>query len=233
MANKYVKIIDKERCIKTFYELIHGVPANETEWSKYHFSPQNGMVGEIVATSTYVVWNIVIVKIEDGIYVPMFPDGVTEISASDYFEGIKNISNAFNDFMRGANASGLLDAWVPDLPNLRQSFRTDVANNMRKLTCDWVRNVYMPDLEESCVMYAVDMALEYMKKSGISPIPQKILNQICEQVTDVYFDLFKNAFHEENKEFCIMEIKLLIQNPDARNIVDNYYSRVNEQYART
>lgn len=121
---------------------------------------------------------------------------------------------------------------VPDLPNLRQSFRTDVANNMRKLTCDWTRNVYMPELEESCVMYAIDMALEYIKKSGISPIPQKILNQICEQVTDVYFDLFSKQFHEENKDRCIMEIKQLIQKSNTRSIVDDYYKNINERYAR-
>jgi len=136
-----------------------------------------------------------------------------------------------DDFLTGANAAGLLDAWVPDLPDLRQSFRTDVANNMQKLTCDWTLNVYMPELEESCVMYAVDMALEYIKKSEIPMIPQKILNQICEQVTDVYFDLFKNNFHEENKESCVRDIKLMVQNQNARAIVDNYYNKINERYA--
>ena len=136
-----------------------------------------------------------------------------------------------DDFMRGAPAGDFFDALVPDLPDLRQSFRTDVANNMRKLTCDWTRNVYMPELVESCVMYAIDMALEYIKKSGLSPIPQKILNQICEQITDVYLDLFSKQFDEVDKGLCIMEIKQLIQKPDARTIVDDYYKNINERYA--
>ena len=228
----YVKLIDKEQCLTTLNDSVNGVLANEAEWKKYNFTPQNGMVGEVVSTYTQgPFWVLYIVKFQEGIYVPVYSNGLDEISYSEY-ANVNHNNNGIDDFMRGAPAGGFFDALVPDLPNLRQSFRTDVANNMRKLTCDWTRNVYMPELEESCVMYAIDMALEYIKKSGISPIPQKILNQICEQVTDVYFDLFSKQFHEENKDRCIMEIKQLIQKSNTRSIVDDYYKNINERYAR-
>lgn len=53
----YVKIIDKGECFSTTMEFINGIYANKTEWAKYNFYPQNGMVGEIVkrTPSAYIV----------------------------------------------------------------------------------------------------------------------------------------------------------------------------------
>ena len=63
----YVKIIDKGECFSTTMEFIDGVYANKMEWEKHNFYPQNGMVGELIkrTPSAYII------KIMDGIYVPM------------------------------------------------------------------------------------------------------------------------------------------------------------------
>ena len=76
----YVKIIDKGECFSTTMEFIDGVYANKSEWEKHNFYPQNGMVGELVkrTPSAYIV------KIMDGVYVPMTRRGIREISYEEY-----------------------------------------------------------------------------------------------------------------------------------------------------
>ena len=76
----YVKIVDKGECFSTTMESVNGVYANKEEWAKYNFYPQNGMVGEVVkrTNTAYVV------KIKEGIYVPMTKNGIEEISYEEY-----------------------------------------------------------------------------------------------------------------------------------------------------
>lgn len=59
---------------------------HKNEWDKHNFYPKNGMVGELVkrTPSAYIV------KIMDGIYVPMTRNGIEEISSKDYEAGVKN-----------------------------------------------------------------------------------------------------------------------------------------------
>ena len=82
----YVRIIDQGECLSTTREYVDGVYANKNEWAKHNFYPKNGMVGELVkrTPSAYIV------KIMDGIYVPMTRNGIEEISSKDYEAGIKN-----------------------------------------------------------------------------------------------------------------------------------------------
>lgn len=82
----YVRIIDQGECLSTTRECVDGVYANKNEWAKHNFYPKNGMVGELVkrTPSAYIV------KIMDGIYVPMTRNGIEEISSKDYEAGLKN-----------------------------------------------------------------------------------------------------------------------------------------------
>ena len=84
----YVRIIDQGECLSTTREYVDGVYANKNEWAKHNFYPKNGMVGELVkrTPSAYIV------KIMDGIYVPMTRNGIEEISSKDYEAGVKNTS---------------------------------------------------------------------------------------------------------------------------------------------
>lgn len=76
----YVRIIDKGECFSTTMEQVNGVYANRSEWEKYNFYPQNGMVGEVVkrTPSAYVIC------IMEGIYVPMSHKGIQEISYDEF-----------------------------------------------------------------------------------------------------------------------------------------------------
>ena len=228
----YVKIIDKGECFNWTKEFIDGVYANKSEWEKHNFYPQNGMVGELVkrTPSAYIV------KIMDGVYVPMTRRGIREISYEEYKAGLANnvcsgmdvkqarINQECDDFMDSCGFN-----WQK-LPDMRQAFKQDIIQNITKLTCDFKRNIFLPDLKKSFVIYATDMCLEYKEKSG-RIIPTDIIKDIANQVGDVYMDLFPGQFDNNSKSDCINRTILLTNNTDAREIIDNYYQEVNMRWS--
>lgn len=132
----YVKIIDKGECFSTTMEYIDGVYANKVEWAKHNFYPKNGMVGEVVkrTPSAYIV------KIMDGIYVPMTRNGIAEISYNEYQAGLaNNVCEGMDDRQRRIN-EGVDDFnsmtgydWQR-LPDMREAFKQDIIENIKKLT---------------------------------------------------------------------------------------------------
>ena len=84
----YVRIIDSGECFSTTMEYINDVYANRNEWAKHNFYPQNGMVGELVKVTPRAF----IVKIMEGIYVPMAKSGLKEISYDEYVASRDNNS---------------------------------------------------------------------------------------------------------------------------------------------
>lgn len=162
----YVKIIDKGECFSTTMEFIDGVYANKSEWVKHNFYPQNGMVGELVkrTPSAYIV------KIMDGVYVPMTRRGIREISYEEYKAGLANnvcsgmdvkqarINQECDDFMDSCGFN-----WQK-LPDMRQAFKQDIRQNITKLTCDFKRNIFLPDLKNHLLFMRQICALNTKKK---------------------------------------------------------------------
>ena len=192
----FVKIVDRGECFSTTMEFIDGVYANKDEWSKYNFYPQNNMVGEIVKITPRAY----IVKIMDGIYVPMTKKGIQEISQAEYIANKNNnVCLGMNEHQKTINNEVDLivgDTWK-HLPDMRSYFKQDIIENMRKLTCDFTRNIYIPDLEQSCVIYATDMILEYEKQWG-GVLPPYVIEEVSGQVIDVYCEFWADQFLEEN-----------------------------------
>lgn len=82
---RYAKITDRGECMSTMNLVVDGVPANKWEWAKYNFYPKNDMVGEVMLVRGFNV-----LKIMEGIYVPMSPLGIVEISADEFERGKVN-----------------------------------------------------------------------------------------------------------------------------------------------
>lgn len=225
----YVKIVDRGECFSTTMEFINGVYANKSEWAKYNFYPQNGMVGEVVKVTPRAY----IVKIKDGIYVPMTKKGIREISYDEYLAGKdKNVSTGMDERQERINDgtdSLVGDSWQ-HLPDLRGYFRQDVIENMKRLTCDFEVNIFLPDLEQSCIIYATDMVLEYKKQWG-STLPPYVIEEISNQVIDVYQQYFSSQFLGESFTRCKTRIRNLVAAPNAREVIDNYYYKVNMKYS--
>ena len=224
----YVKIVDRGECFSTTMEFINGVYANKSEWAKHNFYPQNGMVGEVVKVTPRAY----IVKIKDGIYIPMTKKGIREISYDEYLAGKdKNVSIGMDERQKRINDgtdSLVGDSWQ-HLPDLRDYFRQDIIENMKRLTCDFEVNIFLPDLEQSCVIYATDMVLEYKKQWG-STLPPYVIEEISNQVIDVYQQYFSSQFFGESITRCKTRIRNLVTDPDVREIIDNYYYKVNMNY---
>ncbi len=224
----YVEIVDSRECLSTLMEFVDGVYANKEEWAKYNFYPQNGMVGEIrkITPRAYIV------KIMEGIYVPMTKKGMREISHTEYMARKKNNMRCGMDDYQSRIKEGthtiIEDSWK-HLPDLRTYFKQDIIANMKKLTCDFEVNIFLPDLEQSCVVYAADMILEYGKQWGAT-LPPYVIEEVSDQVIDVYQGFFKSQFLDESVLRCKLRIKMLVEAPNAQAQIDNYYKRVNLRY---
>ncbi len=229
----YVKIIDKGECFSTTNEYIDGVYANKSEWEKHNFYPRNGMVGEIVKRTP----SAFIVKIKDGIFVPLTRKGIKEISQEEFLanqsantcDGMdkqqRRLYKRYENFI-----SDGLETDMNMLPDMREAFRQDIIHNMSILTCDFHLDVFLPDLEESAVIYAADMCLEYISKAGRELSPS-LIKCIGGQVMDVYMGIFSSDFDTSSKDKCICDLMGLMERPEyARNRVDNYYARINHRY---
>ena len=224
----YVKIVDRGECFSTTMEYINGVYANKNEWQKHNFYPQNGMVGKVVKITPRAY----IIKIMEGIYVPMTKEGIKEISFEEYQAGLKNnICSGMDDRQKRINegTDSIIGTSWTHLPDLREYFKPDIRENIRKLTCDYTKNIYLPDLEKSCVMYSGDMILEYKRKWG-STLPPYVIIEISNQVFDVYKKFFPSDFREESTYRCLEQIKSLIEKEDAQDIINDYYEKVDIRY---
>ena len=124
----FVKIIDRGECFSTTMEFINGVYANKSEWDKYNFYPQNGMIGEVVKVTPRAY----IVKIKDGIYVPMTKMGIKEITEEEYFAN------------KDKNVCTGMDERQQRIHNGVNTF-----NDMVKKRIDNVENLYIPNPERS------------------------------------------------------------------------------------
>lgn len=228
----YVKIIDRGECFSTTPEFIDGVYANRTEWEKHNFYPQNGMVGEVVkrTPSAYIV------KIMDGIYVPMTRRGIEEIEYDEFVAGqSRNVCSGMDERQKRINTqfdefNAMTGYCWQHLPDMRQNFKADIISNITKLTCDFKRNIYLHDLEKSAIMYTLDMCIEYQNKSGRKIHPMAI-EDISNQVSDVYQELFGQQFPNESRVSCLQEVKQYLNNPNVKEIVQNYYQDVNIRYS--
>ena len=227
----YVKIIDRGECFSTTMEFIDGVYANRTEWVKHNFYPQTGMVGEVVkrTPSAYIV------KIMDGLYVPMTRRGIEEIEYDEFIAGQNNnVCSGMDERQKRINSQ--VDSFNAQtaynwqhLPDMRQYFKNDIITNIEKLTCDYKRNIFLPDLEQSALMYALDMCIEYQNKSGreIHPMAiEDIVNQVC----DVYQELFKHQFPQSSRFSCLNNAKRMMREDNINNLVQRYYQQVNDRY---
>lgn len=225
----FVKIIDCGECFSTTMEFIDGVYANKTEWEKYNFYPQNGMVGEVVKITPRAY----IVKIKDGIYIPMTKNGIKEISREEYLANKdRNVCVGMDERQQRINSGTdtlIGDSWK-HLPNMKAHFKQDIIENIKRLTCDFSQNIYLPDLERSCVIYATDMILEYKRQWG-STLPPYVIEEVSEQITDVYQEFWPTEFMQESVSRCKLQIEDLVKSINARKTIDNYYFQVNQRYS--
>jgi polysaccharide pyruvyl transferase WcaK-like protein len=66
--------------------------------------------------------------------------------------------------------------------NLKTSFQHDITNRIKEATNDFTRNIFLPQLSDITVNYAVEMCREFKEKGGF--ITPAIRDYLCEEVCD-------------------------------------------------
>lgn len=207
----YLEIIDEDECIDDNVDYVYdGVYANIAEWQKHAFYPTNGMVGTLVEMTPFAY----ILKIDEGIYVPCTRKGIKEITHDTFQQKFKHYSNP------EAKQGGL--ELPVKLMDMREHFKVDIIENIKKLTCDYKYNIFINDLEQSCVIYATDMCLAYKVEVGLQELSEGIIKEITNQVCDVYCKLFPRDFGAENRANCLERVRGLMKSSEyARKVIDN------------
>ena len=81
---KFVEITNSAKVRSNTNLVISGIQANKNAWSQYYFYPNKGVVGVIIGEAQCFEGDILIVQCGDKIIVPILPDGVREITYSEF-----------------------------------------------------------------------------------------------------------------------------------------------------
>ena len=223
----YAKIIDSGECYSTLNISVDGIPANRNQWAKYNFYPQNGMVGVLLSVNGYSI-----LKIKDGIYVPMSQRGIVEISEAEYLSGVKNnVCSGMNE--KQANINREYDGFQrANLPAYKELFKTDIRRNIARKTINHTINIYINDIIDEAVYYATDMCLEFYVKSG-NYLPQNWIDHIVNETCAAFIDIFPIEFTTDLLNIVRNRVdEMLVNKNNARKCVDSYYRNVKENYVK-
>lgn len=80
----FVEITNSAKVRSNTNLVISGIQANKSAWDQYSFYPNKGIVGVIIGEALCCEGNILIVHCGDNIIVPVLPEGVREITYSEY-----------------------------------------------------------------------------------------------------------------------------------------------------
>lgn len=80
----FVEITNSAKVRSNTNLVISGIQANKNFWNQYSFYPNKGVVGIIIGEAQCSEGTILIVQCADDIVVPVLPDGVSEITYSEF-----------------------------------------------------------------------------------------------------------------------------------------------------
>lgn len=111
-------------------------------------------------------------------------------------------------------------------PRFRDFFETDIMHNVRSRSDDFSIPVNETDLIEECVMYAVDMCIEFQKKSD-GLLSDDWIEHISNEVCSVFRKNFPTDFGITEVNDAKSRIRVLMQTPSqASTEVSIYYNRI-------
>ena len=111
-------------------------------------------------------------------------------------------------------------------PRFRDFFETDIMHNIRSRSNNFSIPVNETDLIEECVMYAVDMCIEFQKKSD-GLLTDDWIDHISSEVCSVFRKNFPSDFGIKEINDAKFRIKVLMQTPSQASAkVSIYYNRI-------
>lgn len=80
----FVEITNSAKVRSNSNLVVSGIHASKNAWNEYAFYPNKGVVGVIIGEARSCEGTIYLVQCEDSIIVPILPDGVREITYSEF-----------------------------------------------------------------------------------------------------------------------------------------------------
>ena len=105
------------------------------------------------------------------------------------------------------------------IPDFRLLFKNDLQKNIGRLSNDYTRNLYLPDIEREVIMYACDMCVEFKEKSGF--LPDEVIVQIVNQVCDAVSGIVKE-YNDSHRLIAQVSVRQNMSLPNIQSIIDNY-----------
>ncbi len=82
--DRFVEITNSAKVRSNTNLVIAGIPVNQSEWNKYQFYPNKGVVGIVVGEAQCYEGVIYLVQCDNRIIVPVLPTGIKDISLYDF-----------------------------------------------------------------------------------------------------------------------------------------------------
>lgn len=84
--DRFVKIINTSKVRSNTNLVVAGISVNQSEWNKYQFYPNEGVVGLVVGEAQCYEGLIYLVQCDNRIIVPILPSGIRDITLSEFRE---------------------------------------------------------------------------------------------------------------------------------------------------
>ncbi len=115
---------------------------------------------------------------------------------------------------------------LPPKPRFRDSFVSDIRQNLIRLSNGGTIQLYRHHLMTECIWYACDMCLEFQRKSN-GLLTTDWIEHIVSEVSEAITLVLPRNFGESDKKVAIQKVKELMRFP-ASNLqkeVNKYYNR--------
>lgn len=110
----------------------------------------------------------------------------------------------------------------------QESFKSDLVNNLRRVSNDFSRQLLMKDLWEECIMYSCDMCLHYYKTGPFKGFLPTTIDNITYNVCYALSKLVPE-FGPSTWQPVYDSVQDLLKDPHTYDVlqerIDRYYQR--------
>ena len=110
----------------------------------------------------------------------------------------------------------------------QEAFRTDLRNNLSRISNGFEKQLYLGDLMEECIWYSCDICLEYYNQGAFKGFLPSTIDNISYNVCMAMSSLVK-AFGDSQRETVMSKVRELLKEPSTYGILQ---SQINHYYRK-
>lgn len=109
----------------------------------------------------------------------------------------------------------------------QNAFKPELIDNLRRVSNDFSKQLYIIDIAKECIMYSCDMCLEYSRRGSYTGISRETINNITYNVCVAMNSIVKE-FGQEQFDEIINRVNGLMSNSTTYDIlqqeINKYYN---------